>query len=286
MGLIKVRRVIFLTFLVTFQSCISTSKVTTIKSYTLPQSNSPATKNSDSSAFSSDSHTSQYHISNRTSQPDSIEERKDEHSGNVIFNDNFPFGSTGSGGGGNKRKKSLDELQEVNFIKNQNSLAGGLLQNHRVTGDLIHNSADITSAAAAAIVSDFYRKRNNFKFPNEKDDNIQHQSVHQANVAGIVGDGHPSSGGNARALAPFHEGTHKHGWASNSGSCLFSCSGGNIGAGAVSCCQLNYIQCCPNPHQESLNFKNLHHGRGLTGGNFGKIGYAWGIWKTFIWYFG
>lgn len=207
--------------------------------------------------------------------PSGISARSDKV-GNVIFNDNFAFGGssvTTDNGEGNKRKYAPVITEEQSWKDHSSaSPAGGFLQNHRLEGPL--SPEIVKSAAIAASASTNINEGNDLKFSSDSSYNIHLPNGVTGAGASVVGHGHGRS---------YNIPNQQYGWASNPGSCLFSCSSGSFGAAdAVSCCQLNYIQCCPNPRQEQWNFKNLHHGRGHLGaGGLGGIigkggGYGWG----------
>lgn len=201
--------------------------------------------------------------------------RRSDKVGNVIFSDNFDFSTASaphpSDSVRNKKKNLLND-----------DIAGGFLRNHRLEVEE-PLSPEIASSATAAAIATFHHG-----FPAENDLKIANDNVHTAAAAHhtatsvVRGAGASVIGaGQSRSLLPGEGfGGHNGGWASNSGNCLFSCaSAGSFGHGPpVSCCQLNYVQCCPNPHHEQWNFKNLHHGRGnfLGSGSIAKSGYGWG----------
>lgn len=178
--------------------------------------------------------------------------------GNVIFDDNVAF--TSSSVDTRARQYSTDDV------------ARGLLRNHRLEGPLSSQEIASTAQAAAATAA----LTTSPGMGTENDQKNTGDSVHAGNT--LVSGAGISQLGNGRSLLPREFG--QHGWASNPGSCLFSCNSGSFGQNygpPVSCCQLNYVQCCPNQHHEQWNFKNLHHGRGhVLGNGIAKSGFGWG----------
>lgn len=189
--------------------------------------------------------------------------------GNVIFNDNIAFSPSSVQISADKVKN-----KEKRF---SNTIEARGLENHRLEGPL---SSEMMSSAAAAAVSSsphFHSPGNDLKIAS---DNSHHTTAtHQSNNV-VRGAGVIEVGGQGQSRSFFPDGLHgQNGWASNTGSCLFSCSSNSRSfgqGGSASCCQLNYVQCCPNPQNELLNFKNLHHGRSYYLGGGIKNGYGWG----------
>lgn len=190
--------------------------------------------------------------------------------GNVIFNDNIAFSPSSV-------QTSADTGKNNKGKRFSNSIEPRGLENHRLEGPL--SSEIMTSAAAAAIASspDFHFQKSGNDLKIASDNSHHTTATHQSNNV-VRGAGVIDVSGQGQSRSFFPDGFHgQNGWASNTGSCLFSCSSNSRGFGqGASCCQLNYVQCCPNPKNEHVNFKNLHHGRSYFLGGGIKGGYGWG----------
>ncbi|CAL8080953.1 unnamed protein product [Orchesella dallaii] len=207
---------------------------------------------------------------------------RNDNTGNVIFNDNIAFGGTSSSSSSRRQERNYNSATGGERGQRQvsNSVAGGFLQNHRLEGPLspeVASSSAVAAAAAATTtnaISPTSYSENDLKLAGSSDNRQQERSIPTIGIYGDGGVGGAGAtflgGGQERAyMANQYQ---NHGWASNSGSCLFSCSAGNnFGGATASCCQQNYVQCCPNPQHEQWNFKNLHHGRGYGYGSSGSI---------------